>query len=158
MTVLVAEQGRFHPSIAAALERLQLDPQRVVGEEVRIRMSPDGHFWARARIGNTERRMLVDTGATVTAISPATAAAAGNAIRGGMTPVIVQTANGAATGQTATIDRLTIGGITARDHAVVVSPTLGPIDVLGMNFLSELKSWRVEGRTMVLVPEPAATD
>src|SRR3546814_543678 len=31
-------------------------------------------------------------------------------------------------------------------------PALGDIDVLGMNFLSQLASWRVEGRTLILVP------
>jgi aspartyl protease family protein len=35
---------------------------------------------------------------------------------------------------------------------VVTSPGLGNLDVLGMNFLSKLDSWRVEGRTLVLVP------
>jgi aspartyl protease family protein len=34
----------------------------------------------------------------------------------------------------------------------VTSPGLGDLDVLGMNFLSKLQSWRVEGRTLVLVP------
>src|SRR3546814_2940963 len=45
-----------------------------------------------------------------------------------------------------------LGGITARDLKVVISPALGDIDVLGMNFLSQLASWRVEGRTLILVP------
>jgi aspartyl protease family protein len=29
------------------------------------------------------------------------------------------------------------------------------MDVIGMNFLSKLESWRVEGRTLVLVPKAA---
>ena len=156
MTVLFTEQGRFHPNIAAVLQRLNLDPQEVVGEEVRIRMSPDGHFWVRAVIGGQERRMLVDSGATVTALSSETATSAGVQIREGLTPVVMQTANGATLAQAATLDRLTIGGIEARDLAIVVSPSLGRVDILGMNFLSQLASWRVEGRTMTLVPKPAA--
>jgi aspartyl protease family protein len=39
---------------------------------------------------------------------------------------------------------------------VVVSPSIGNLDVIGMNFLSQLASWRVEGRTLVLEPKPAA--
>jgi aspartyl protease family protein len=35
---------------------------------------------------------------------------------------------------------------------VVVSPAFGDTDVLGMNFLSRLKSWRVEDGVLVLVP------
>ena len=34
----------------------------------------------------------------------------------------------------------------------VLAPSLGDLDVLGMNFLSQLASWRVEGRTLVLTP------
>ena len=46
-----------------------------------------------------------------------------------------------------------------RDLAVVVSPAFGDIDVLGMNFLSRLKSWRVEGQTLILTPHhPQGTD
>ena len=35
---------------------------------------------------------------------------------------------------------------------MVVSPAFGETDVLGMNFLSRLKSWRVEGSTLILEP------
>ena len=156
LTVIFAEQGRFHPSVAALLQTLNLDPQEVVGREVRIRMAPDGHFWVRAVIGGTERRMLVDSGATVTALSAETATSAGVQIRQGLTPIVMQTANGATLAQAATLERLTIGGIEARDLAIVVSPSLGRVDILGMNFLSQLQSWRVEGRTMTLTPKPAA--
>ena len=47
---------------------------------------------------------------------------------------------------------LTRGNVIARDLPVVVSPAFGDTDVLGMNFLSRLKSWRVEERTLVLTP------
>jgi len=29
---------------------------------------------------------------------------------------------------------------------------MGDVDVIGMNLLSRLKGWRVEGRTLVLTP------
>ena len=152
LTIVFAEQGRFHPTVAMVLDKLNLDTQQVVGDEVRVPLSPDGHFWVRADIVGVERRMLVDTGATVTALSPATAQAAGDAIRLGVTPVITQTANGSVVARSATVTRLTIGGIEARDLPVVVSPGLGRVDILGMNFLMRLGSWRVEDRTLILVP------
>jgi hypothetical protein len=49
-------------------------------------------------------------------------------------------------------DTLRLGDITARNLNVVTTPALGDTDVLGMNFLSQLDSWRVEGRTLILVP------
>jgi aspartyl protease family protein len=45
-----------------------------------------------------------------------------------------------------------LGNIVARDLKAVVSPALGDMNLLGMNFLSKLKGWRVEGRTLIRVP------
>ena len=53
--------------------------------------------------------------------------------------------------ETGTVDELRVGNIVARDLKVVSAPGLD-LDVIGMNFLSELESWRVEGRTLILVP------
>lgn len=133
--------------------------QKVVGEELRIPMSRDGHFWARVRFGGIERRMLVDSGATLTALSAATASAAGLEVRDELLPVVLRTANGDVRARTASIAELRLGNIVARDLPVVVSPAFGRTDVIGMNFLSRLKSWRVEGQTLILVPhhpQPAA--
>jgi len=162
---LVGERGRIDPYLGPYIDRaaglLHLDRQTVAGKEVRIRMAPDGHFWVRARIGGIERRMLVDSGATVTALSSESAAAAGIAVDDPAFPIVLRTANGSVSAQTGTIDELRFGTITARRLAVVVSPAFGDTDVLGMNFLSRLKSWRVEGSTLILEPhhpQPAQAD
>ena len=128
--------------------------QSVVGSEVRIPMADDGHFWARATINGVERTMLVDSGATVTALSTATAANAKIDLDGMAAPAVVSTANGTVTGKSATIASLKVGGITATDLPTIVAPEFGDQDVLGMNFLSRLKSWRVEGKTLILTPNP----
>ena len=70
----------------------------------------------------------------------------------GLTPVVLQTANGAAAAQTGRVDEIQVGNIVARNLRIVTSPGLGNLDVLGMNFLSKLQSWRVEGDTLILVP------
>jgi aspartyl protease family protein len=67
-------------------------------------------------------------------------------------PVVMQTANGSVTAQTAVAPELRIGNVVARDLPVVISPAFGDMNVLGMNFLSRLKSWRVEDGVLVLVP------
>jgi aspartyl protease family protein len=41
---------------------------------------------------------------------------------------------------------------------VVVSENFGNLDVLGMNFLSRLHSWRVEDKTLILEPKAGASD
>ena len=150
---LVLQQAPFDPNLSRITASLGLDQQEVVGDAVRIPMSRDGHFWAKVKLNGTERRMLVDSGATVTALSEATANAAGVKADATLVPLLMKTANGTVRADAGTVDRLEIGGIEARKLKVVISPGLGDTDVLGMNFLSELQSWRVEDRTLILVPE-----
>lgn len=150
---VVLQQAPLHPGLSRLMAKAGLDGQTVAGDTVSIRMSPDGHFWAEVEINGVKRRMLVDSGATVTTISTQTAQA--TAVDGDdLLPVMLRTAGGTIAARTGEIDHLTLGTIEARNLKVVVAPTPG-IDVLGMNFLSNLASWRVEGRTLILVPEPA---
>ena len=152
LTFVIAQRERFDPYLSRLTSVLKLNNQEVVGREVRIRMSPDGHFWARATIGGVSRRLLIDSGATITALSTGTAAAAGLSVEKPMFPVVIQTANGSVAARTASIPELRLGNMVARDLPVVVAPAFGDTDIIGMNFLSRLKSWRVEGRTLILVP------
>jgi aspartyl protease family protein len=149
---LLLQQALYEPSLGRIAGSLGLDRQEVVGKEVRIKMAPDGHFWANVSLNGAKRRMLIDSGATVTAISDTTARAAGIDGKTGMVPVMMRTANGVVQARTGTIEEMRLGNVTARRLKVVISPALGGLDVLGMNFLSKLASWRVEGRTLVLEP------
>jgi aspartyl protease family protein len=130
-----------------------LNDQQISGTETRIRMAEDGHFWADVEIDGISRRMLIDSGATTTALSPATAAAAGLDLDESPFATVIETANGAVTARTATAHRVTIGTVTATDLGVVSSPAFGDTNVIGMNFLSRLASWQVEGGTLILTPK-----
>jgi len=149
---LLIQQAPYQPELARLAGGLGLDSQEVSGREVRIRMAADGHFWADATVNGVRRRMLIDSGATITAISESTARAAGVEGSAGPVPVILKTANGLAPARAASVDELRLGNILARDLKVVVSPAFGDMEVIGMNLLSKLASWRVEGRTLILVP------
>ncbi len=149
---LLLQIAPYQPELARFTGPLGLDDQKVVGRELRVSMSPDGHFWVVANINGVKRRMLIDSGATVTALSPTTVRDARVDTGVGIAPVVLRTANGAAPAETGKIDELKVGNIVARNLRIVTSPGLGGLDVLGMNFLSKLESWRVEGRTLVLVP------
>lgn len=127
------------------------DEQHVTGGMMRLDMASDGHFWATASINGVSRRMLVDSGATTTSLSHATAKAAGLDLEQSPFPVQLDTANGMVMARTSSIDRLVIGPIQATDLRVIVSDRFGT-DILGMNFLSRLGSWRVEDRTLILNP------
>ena len=154
----IGQRERFDPAFARLLGPLAGQSQQVVGGETRIPMARDGHFWATVRLNGVERRMLIDSGATVTAISEDTARAAGVRDSVSPLPIIIRTANGSVSARQGNVETLRVGSARASDVAVVVSPALGEMDVLGMNFLSRLKGWRVEGRTLILEPHhPQAT-
>ena len=149
---VLGQREAFDPYLGRIAAALRLDGQEVVGGETRIRQSPDGHFWVRVTVGGVKQRMLVDSGATVTALSARTAAAMGLEPSTGIVPVLLTTANGTVRAQTVTVPELRLGSIVARDLSAVVSPAFGGVNVVGMNFLSRLKSWRVEDNTLILVP------
>lgn len=151
--VVVINKDRIGDQLEAITTSVGLsEPTQVTsGETVRIRLSPDGHFWARATINGVERRMLIDSGATVSAISESTAQAAGIEYARGM-PVQVSTANGTVDARRAQAERVAVGSLATTDLTVFVAPSFGDLDVLGMNYLTRLKSWRVEGNVLILEP------
>jgi len=126
--------------------------QRAQGDSLHIRMAMDGHFWVNGEIDGMSVKFLVDSGATITAISQKTAVNAGLNIDSIGPGMIMHTANGTVTAKRSAISELAVGPITTYDLSIVVSDSFGDINVLGMNFLSRLKSWRVENGEMVLEP------
>ncbi|MES2338467.1 MAG: TIGR02281 family clan AA aspartic protease [Pseudomonadota bacterium] len=150
---VIANRDRIEPVIVAIGERIGVGAQSVEGDTVRITMSQDGHFWVRVSLDGVERRMLIDSGATITAMSTDTANKVGLKTRSSPFPVVINTANGSISAERATVDRVTLGSLETEKLGVVVSPAFGDTDVLGMNFLSRLGSWRVEGRTLILEPK-----
>lgn len=117
--------------------------------ETRVRLASDGHFWVEAEMNGEKVRFLVDSGATTTSISVDTAQRVGIRPHAGL-PAVVRTANGLVNVQRGRADTLTVGNITRQNVAVHISESFGDMNVIGMNFLSSLRSWSVEGRTLVL--------
>ena len=133
--------------------RLLIETQGGVEEtapgEIRIRQASDGHFWVDAQVNGETVRFLVDSGATTTSLSRATAERVGIRPSGGF-QAMVQTANGVVMVDRGRADTIRVGPITREDVAVHVSDAFGDMNVIGMNFLSTLSAWGVEGRSLVL--------
>ena len=125
------------------------DSQEVHGQELRIAMAEDGHFYANGQLNGRDVRFLIDSGATVTTIGPETARAAGVEPTGERT--MVDTANGIANVDRGRAERLTVGNIERLDFPVFIMRA-DETNVIGMNFLSSLARWSVEGRTLVMRP------
>ena len=151
--VVVSGRHQYAAMWSSATAFLGDEEQSVTGSALSVPMADDGHFYIQATINGVERRMLVDSGATSTMISADTARAANINIEESPFPVILDTAGGPISARVSTIHKLQVGPIQVSDLTTYISPTMGDTDVVGMNFLSKLKSWHVEGRTLVLQPK-----
>lgn len=120
------------------------------GQEIRIPMALDGHFWVDGLVNGKRVKFLVDSGASVTTIGRETAAEAG--VRVSPTrDQVVRTGNGFIRVATGSAGKLEVGNIERHNIAVHVADE-GDLNVLGMNFLSSLQRWGVEGRWLILAP------
>lgn len=147
---LFRDEGRAVWNRASA--ELSGNAGQVVGNTLRIKKSEDGHFWVGAKVNGKPVQFLIDSGATVTTLTPQSAADAGIEPQGAF-PVMVETANGTVEARRARIETLAVGPITQSDAAAQIGgASMGETNLLGMSFLSSLKSWRVEGDTLILEP------
>jgi aspartyl protease family protein len=127
------------------------ETQQTQGGTLRIRRADDGHFWVDAAVNGQSAHFLVDSGATMTTLTRDTARRAGIEPEGSF-GVMVDTANGPAIEDRATARTLTLGPISRSDFAVDIASANNQLNVIGMNFLSSLHGWGVEGDTLVLRP------
>ena len=119
------------------------------GRVTRIPMAFDGHFWVHARLNGRDTKFLVDSGATMTTIDRATANAAGIEVSP-RADQFVRTGNGIIRVSSGRADELAIGEIVRHDVGIQVADN-DDLNVLGMNYLSTLSRWGVEGRWLILV-------
>ena len=120
------------------------------GRETRIPMAIDGHFWVEGEVNGKKVKFLVDSGATMTTIDRETALRAGVAVSR-RADQLVRTGNGIIRVSSGRAAELQIGGITRQNVGLQIADH-DNLNVLGMNFLSSLDRWGVEGRWLVLVP------
>ena len=119
------------------------------GQETRIPMAIDGHFWVTAKLNGHDVKFLIDSGATTTTIDLDTAKAAGVKVSA-RRDQYVRTGNGIIRVSSGRADELTIGGIRRRNVGLEIADN-DDLNVLGMNYLSSLSRWGVEGRWLVMV-------
>jgi aspartyl protease family protein len=113
-------------------------------------MAIDGHFWVSAKLNGHDVKFLIDSGATTTTIDRETAKAAGVEVSP-RRDLYVRTGNGVIRVASGRADELSVGGITRHDVALEIADN-DDLNVLGMNYLSSLSRWGVQGRWLVLAP------
>ena len=134
--------GDFEPMQAATAE---------FGPVVEIEAGRGGHFRTEAEINGREIDVMVDTGATMVALSYEDAERAGIYLNASDFTRGVHTANGVARVAPVTLDRVTIGDITVRNvPAAVAARGRLRTSLLGMSFLSRLSRFDMRSGTLVL--------
>ncbi|MCY3830584.1 MAG: TIGR02281 family clan AA aspartic protease [Rhodospirillaceae bacterium] len=134
--------------------------QRVAGEispgaaiygerSLTVRASGSGAFFMDVFLNGRPARMLVDTGATGVALTPADAVAAGLDIERLRYTVPVQTADGAALAAHAVLDSIQVGGLTFRNQRALVLRQ-GQISLLGVTVLRRFRSFEISGDRLTL--------
>ena len=107
----------------------------------------DGRFYAEAQINGARIRLLVDTGASLVALTP------GDAQRAGIVPgndrARAVGAGGEVEIRPVTLDRVAIGPLAAANVRGAVVETL-PVSLLGQSYLSRIASVTIEGDRMIL--------
>jgi aspartyl protease family protein len=120
----------------------------VQGQQVRIPMAIDGHFWVEGSLNGVPVKFLVDSGATMTTIGRDTAQIAGIPVSSGRGQ-LVRTGNGMLRVATGRADSLAVGPIERGNVGLHIAGH-EDLNVLGMNYLSTLQRWGVEGRWLIL--------
>jgi aspartyl protease family protein len=140
-----------------AMPPAPLPPVRSASEDrssfhrVALDANAEGHFVAGATINGGRVTVMVDTGATVVALSDATARRLGIFPAQSAYTQHMTTANGAVMAARVTLYEIRLGNVTLRDVAAVVVPGKAlPVDLLGMSFLSRLSRFEIAGGQLVL--------
>lgn len=121
------------------------------GKVVELDAGPNGHFFADARVNGRRIRVMVDTGASLVALSYEDAADAGIYVRPSDFKYSVATANGTGRIALVTLDQVSIDGVTVYDVRAAVSER-GALTttLLGMSFLSRLRRTEMRNGRLVL--------
>jgi aspartyl protease family protein len=121
------------------------------GTIMELKAGRNGHFNTEAEVNGRPIEVMVDTGATLVALSYEDAERAGIYLNNSDFNRSVSTANGVARIAPVTLDRVSIGDITVRNvPAAVAEPGRLKTSLLGMTFLSRLSRFDMRSGVLVL--------
>ncbi len=113
--------------------------------------NPQGHFVAETIIDGGSVTVMVDTGATMVALTGETARRLGIHPAESAYRDRLSTANGVVMAARVTLDEIRLGDVVVRDVAAVIVPGEAlPVDLLGMSFLGRLSKFEIANGELVL--------
>jgi len=148
--------GRFAPphgdpvpaaAVQAPVVAPSAAPMRTMVNSMVFRANSRGHVIVDAAVNGAETRFMVDTGATLVALSRRDAEAAG--IGDLNFNKAMSTANGRAFGAPVALRELRVGQFVMEDVSAIVMDNL-PISLLGQSFLNRLDSYEMRDGVLTL--------
>ena len=132
------------PSESSTKPRANFNNAAIINREA------DGHYWTRADVQGTDVRFMVDTGASIVALT------LHDAQRIGFKPSElefdneVRTAGGVTMGAYVILDKVRIGRVEMDGISAMVLKDGLDQSLLGMSFLGELYSYEFKGDTLII--------
>jgi len=140
-------------AVAAALGPVQAGPDKRPPGRPTLTVNADyrGHYLVHPSVENFRVRMLVDTGASIVALTAEDARALGLKPAPGDYRMSLSTANGSVRAARVLLREVRLGDIVVRNvEAVVMPPGALTISLLGTSFLGKLQGYEVQTGRMIL--------
>ena len=136
------------PAAPPAIQAPALAPSG--GRTALLRKEADGHYWTTAYVNGTPTRFMVDTGASVVALTKRDAQRIGLNLDILAKNANVSTAHGKVKAAAAMLDQVSIERVeVAHVQAVVIEDGLDQ-SLLGMSFLNALHDWNATPTAIVI--------
>ncbi|MGO4171082.1 retropepsin-like aspartic protease family protein [Bosea sp. TAF32] len=147
---LAPRPGNQAPSLAlASTEPAPPGPRQPV--TLAVAADYRGHYIVHPSVDNYRIKMMVDTGASIVALSADDARALGIRSDANARKMMLSTANGTVTGYRTVLREVRLGDIVVRNVDAVVLPAGAlSMSLLGNSFLSKLQGYEVQTGRMVL--------
>ena len=138
-------------SNTSTIAQVQLAEPELGTNSALLRREEDGHYWARADIDGTSIKLLVDTGASIVALTW------NDAQRLDLEPEqldfiwAINTANGETFGASTLLPSIRIGDVEIENvEAMVLQDGLLENSLLGMSFLGKLYSYEFKQSSLII--------
>jgi aspartyl protease family protein len=149
--VMQGNAARPQPVAMAARPVQPPAPTPADSRSVTVPRNAHGHFQVDGRVDGRRLTFMVDTGASVIALTASDAASLGIHPAEREFTVLVKTANGTVRAAPVELDRVEIADLTVHNVAAMVLPEGALSDnLLGMSFLSRLHRWEFADGKLVL--------
>ena len=138
------------PTDTAAMSLINRDGATGWADRLTLDRAADGHFYADVAVGGQATRMLVDTGASVIALTGADANALGIVWDEAEVSEVARGANGPVMGVLTVLPLVEMGRFTAEDVPALIIPEGLSISLLGQSFLSQIGKVEIAADQMVM--------